>query len=177
MNTVKTNKINKIVTHLLSKASITKPPVDVEKIATMCNIEIRKKPFEDKEKLSGVLVRDSNKVVIGVNSNDNSHRQRFTIAHEIGHFFLHEIDQIFIDKAFGVHFRNDKSSLGIDVKEIEANAFASLLLIPDEFILQDLQKKSIDIMDDSLAISNLADKYEVSLQAMNLKLGKLLSGI
>jgi Zn-dependent peptidase ImmA (M78 family) len=65
------------------------PSVPVEQIAESYGIELRYEPAE--QELSGALIRKGRKeVVIGVNSSHHPNRQRFTIAHEIAHFLLHE---------------------------------------------------------------------------------------
>ena len=63
---------------------------------------VRYAPFDGQ--MSGLLHRseDGNRAVIGVNSRHPTVRQRFSIAHELGHLALHkpafQIDQ----HAFGV---------------------------------------------------------------------------
>ncbi len=65
-------------------------------------------------------------------------RQRFTIAHELGHFFLHRASStVFVDAA-PIFFRDESSSNGSQREEIEANAFAAELLMPEDAIRQRL---------------------------------------
>jgi hypothetical protein len=51
-------------------------------------------------------------------------RQRFTVAHELGHFFMHK--KPIVDRA-----RVLRRSLQWDRKELEANVFAAELLTPN----------------------------------------------
>lgn len=171
--------IEKFVLELLDGNKITQPPVDVEKIAKYLNIKVKKHPYNSKNDLSAMLIRDDKNVLIGVNSNHSEQRQRFSIAHEIGHFLLHEGDKLFVDREikYKVNFRDSKSSLGIDSNEIEANRFASSLLIPDRFISKDLTSYEIDIDDKNnieKVCSELADIYNVSLASMMLKVSSKL---
>src|SRR3954470_4270018 len=69
--------------------------------------------------------------IIGINSSHPETRKRFTIAHEMGHLVLHQLDQVHVDKQFLVKLRDDISSQAIDPHEIEANAFAAALLMPE----------------------------------------------
>ncbi|MCZ8518858.1 ImmA/IrrE family metallo-endopeptidase [Paenibacillus caseinilyticus] len=63
---------------------------------------------------------------IHINSNSNEAEQRFTCAHELGHFILHpKVNTPFLRK---------NTLLSIDRIEREANEFAVELLIPDELI-------------------------------------------
>lgn len=170
--------IGRLVTDLLKKSGIQESPVDVEKITKLLNIELRKRPHDSNTGISGILIRDGNKVILGVNSKHHEHRQRFSIAHEIGHFLLHEGNEVFIDREYKVNFRDNNSSLGTNIQEIEANAFAGLLLIPDEFLQKDLEKYEIDIQDskeiEKLA-KTLSKKYNVSPVSMMLRLSSNLN--
>lgn len=172
MNRLKRDRISKIVSDLLLKCSIKKLPIDVEEIARVLNIEIKKSPYDGEKGVSGVLIRDSSKNIIGVNTTDNEHRQRFTMAHEIGHFLLHAGNQIYVDRKYNVNFRDKKSGEGTDNEEIEANTFASMLLIPDNFLLKDLRKNDTDILNTK-DIKFLADRYNVSPEAMSLRLSRV----
>jgi Zn-dependent peptidase ImmA (M78 family) len=123
--------------------------------------------------MSGMVHRKPDgTAVIGVNSMEAPTRQRFTIAHELGHLLLHKDEDLHVDERFPIAFRNPKSSQAIDDKEIEANQFAAELLMPEEFILKDLKGKDLDIEDDDL-VAELAAKYEVSTQAMTIRLSRL----
>lgn len=172
MNNIKRERIKKVVSDLLTKASIKTLPVQVEEIAKTLNLQIKKSPYHGKNNLSGVLIRNAHENIIGINSNDIEHRQRFSIAHEIGHFLLHEGNQIYVDRKYRVNFRNKKSTEGTDIQEIEANTFASMLLIPEEFLLNDLKKFEIDFLDSN-DIEKLVSRYNVSSAAMSFRLSRI----
>ena len=74
-------------------------PVDVDSVAQSYGIEIRKDDVSDK--LSGFLVRSTKggNPIIGVNCKHHPNRQRFTIAHELGHYLLHEGEVVHFDGA------------------------------------------------------------------------------
>lgn len=175
MNRVKwaEKKANK----LLDSLNINQIPIPVEEIAHRLNINISYEPFEGD--LSGVLFRDNSDTIIGVNSNESDKRQRFTIAHELGHFVLHEGDQLHIDHNFKVNFRNSVSSQGSNFNEIEANAFAASLLMPEKLV-REIYETSIPngvdpFSDDdhSKEIALLAKLFNVSKTAMLIRLSKL----
>jgi Zn-dependent peptidase ImmA (M78 family) len=96
-------------------------------------------------------------------------RQRFTIAHEIGHLLLHEHDQVHVDRGFRVRLRSDISSQGTDRDEMEANRFAAELLMPLKMLQADVQSLEFDLTDDD-ALWALAKRYGVSTQAMTYRL-------
>mgnify|MGYP006435527497 CR=1 FL=1 len=165
---------NKIIDELKIKSG----SVNVEKIAESMGVEVLKLNFSD-DNLSGILkkIGKSGKPVIAVNSNHSKERRRFTIAHEIGHFILHNFDTIHIDSDSRMYFRDGKSSLGSDIKEIQANQFAAELLMPERFLVKDLQEFYKNEKEDNILgfIKKSADKYRVSKQAMTIRIGSLLS--
>jgi Zn-dependent peptidase ImmA (M78 family) len=123
--------------------------------------------------MSGFLYRDANQTVTGVNTIHGKTRQNFTIAHETGHLLLHDQEQMHVDHEFRVRLRDDVSSKGTDDAEREANLFAASLLMPKEFLENDLAKEVyVDILDDS-TFRSLARKYGVSTQALVNRLKNL----
>lgn len=154
-----------------------KLPIDLERAATALKVALKYEPFD--EDLSGVLVKGGNRVVIGVNSTHAVRRQRFTVAHELGHFVLGHAGEVFVDKTLRhqtmVIRRDGKSSLGVDTEEIEANRFAAELLMPPKLVSEQVSKriaKRAHIAPEEM-ISELADVFQVSQQAMEIRLTNL----
>jgi len=149
--------------------------VPIEKIAQDEGLEIKHLSLSDS--VSGAMKRKnrSGKPVIIVNENDTEERKRFTIAHELGHFLLHSLSPQYIDK-HRIYFRDADSSTGEDIKEIQANQFAAELLMPTNLLKKDFHEHSSLIQDDnpSKLIRKLANKYQVSEQAMSIRIGKFL---
>lgn len=160
-------RIEQHVEEILKQCDITGPPVPVNRVARVLGLEVYMQPFEGD--LSGILIREGGKAILGVNSSHHIHRRRFTIAHEMGHFLLHEGNRVFVDRSYRVSLRSSISSLGTDLEEIEANTFASMILIPEQFLLKDLQAEDIDI-EDTRGIERLARKYRVSPQTITFRL-------
>jgi len=168
------NRIEKLIEELLKQCDIKKPPVPVKRIAKSLGLELKfEPPLQGQGEISGVLIREGNKAIVGVNKAHATTRQRFTIAHEIGHYLLHEGDRIFVDRSYKVgNLRDSVSSQGTSFEEIEANTFASLLLIPEQFLSKNLMGENIDIEGPNSAekIKALAKKYKVSPQAMSFRI-------
>jgi Zn-dependent peptidase ImmA (M78 family) len=162
-------RIRQEVNKLLRQCGIHEPPIKVEAIAKSLGVVVRFEPFEDD--ISGVLYRDESSTIIGVSSLHHSNRQRFTIAHEIGHLILHEME-VHVDKGYRVVLRDSVSSKAVDPAEIDANRFAAELLMPASILRQDVRLYLHDIEDDA-ELRNLARKYRVSTQAMAYRLGNL----
>lgn len=156
---------------LLQRAGISKPPIPIERIARHLGAEVRREPFEGD--LSGMLFREGDRTIVGVNSLHPRSRQRFTIAHEIGHLELHEREGIHLDRKFPIVRRRDGlSSLAVEPTEIEANSFAAELLMPASMLEDDIDEADPFFEDEELT-GWLANRYDVSLQAMAIRLGNL----
>lgn len=155
---------------LLEELDIRELPIPVDTIAEELGVSLRLEPLEGG--LSGVLFRDhGGGQVIGVNSLHAPVRQRFTIAHELGHLRLHE-DALYVD---GLVRRDDKSSLALDPQEIEANAFAAELLMPRKLVLRELAHRVPEgtVADPTRLLRQLARAFAVSEQAMEFRLVNL----
>src|ERR1044071_1225176 len=71
-------------------------PVDIEKILQSYDITIRSQIME--ESMSSMLVIKNGRAVIGVNQAHPATSQRFSLAHELGHYLLHaKTTQVFLD--------------------------------------------------------------------------------
>jgi Zn-dependent peptidase ImmA (M78 family) len=173
---VRRKYISDSVNQLLTKLHIRRAPIQIEKLTKDLGITIQKEMADDE--LSGFLYRnrEHNFTVIGVNAGHAETRQRFTIAHEIGHFFLHELDEIHIDREkVGVQVwrRNEESRQGTNSQEVEANLFAAELLMPSRFISRDLESIRVTDCSDEKIVEHLAELYQVSEQAMTIRLTNL----
>jgi len=152
---------------LLEKNNVRRAPVSVDAIAKALGLDVRYAPTSDD--VSGALIRNGNSAVIAVNSAQHENRQRFTIAHEIGHFILHKRTERHFDEDFRIDYRNTVSSEATR-DEIEANRFAAALLMPESFLRQDLMKMKVVDSEAEHIVQTLAIRYKVSQRAMELRL-------
>lgn len=158
-------------TRILAKQGVKSVPVPVDRIAEALGAAVAHQALSDGE-ISGMLYRDGVRTVIGVNSNHALKRQRFTIAHEIGHLVLHKGRPVLVDTSVRVNWRDDTSSKASDREEIEANAFAAELLMPQKLVRHEIErllKKDRKIVDRKLT-KVLAEAFDVSVDAMNYRL-------
>lgn len=165
------NEIEQKASDLLKEHDFFEAPVRVLELAGELSIDVTYEDLDDE--ISGVLViADNGKVGMGLNDFHHPNRQRFTIAHELGHFVLHSTQKnLFID-ASPTYFRDQKSTKGNDDVEIQANAFAAALLMPKELIHQAISDNNIDYLDE-YDISKLAEIFRVSEQALTIRLVRL----
>ena len=121
---------------LIEEANIARWPVRVDRLAKERGIKIRYEPLDDE--LSGMCFYKDAVAFVGVNARHAPNRQRFTIAHEIGHILLHQ-DVLqkgaHVDKTITMLRRDGESAQGSVLIEIQANQFAAALLMP-EFLIR-----------------------------------------
>jgi len=156
---------------ILNRFEITSIPVSVERIAAALDIQIKMAPSSD---FSGLLIRKSHTALIGINKEEPHTRQRFTIAHELGHYFLDKRKDAFVDNKASIEYRDNKSHASRSAKESRANMFAAALLMPRPHVKKDFKRmvsKSGVFLEDHLSL--LADKYLVSREAMQIRLKEL----
>lgn len=163
-------QVKAMVSKLLRDGEIRQPPIPVDRVARNLGLRVRHVPFEGE--ISGSLIRQGKDALVGVNSMHHENRQRFTLAHEMGHFLLHKGDRVILDRSFRVNLRDTNGKNTEDPEEVEANLFAAELLMPEEFLVNSLRDKKIDIEEDDI-IEALANDYKVSPQAMTYRLVNL----
>ncbi|MHB1950430.1 MAG: ImmA/IrrE family metallo-endopeptidase [Acidiferrobacteraceae bacterium] len=162
---MKNREITNQADQLLVKMKVTAAPVPVLEMAGALGIKVRTGPLPDE--LSGFLVREEEAVVIGVNSLHPKPRQAFTLAHELGHYFLHPSGN-FVDRTL-IYFRDTRSAEAVDAKEIQANRFAADLLMPERFLHSALKGKTVDL-EDERRLGDLAKSFGVSVQALMFRI-------
>lgn len=133
-------------------------PVDLVYIASQNNIEIEY--VDEEDEYCGEIDMDVSPILIKVNKNHAETRQRFTIAHELGHYFLgHGSRNRIVDKRSNMY--------SYDPIEYMANDFASKLLMPGIFIDFLLENKRVTTVND------IAREFYVSPEAAKIRCKKL----
>ena len=158
---------------------IEAPPVPVERIASALlglyideADDLRTLPGApaDQGRLSGML--DAEAMVIWVDRGEvrrSPGRRRFTIAHEVGHLLLHGpvVHESFCDRPADVQEIEEGPPASelpeLRQREREANLFARELLMP-EFLVNEQARAT------GFNLPALADRFEVSVPAMRLRL-------
>lgn len=161
---------------ILAEHKIRNAPVPVEKIARSY-ADVLKQPIQGE--VSGMLVPlDAGSWVIVVNSLHTAVRQRFTIAHELGHLILHGYTTPHADRGFRIRRRDAQSSEGSVLEEIEANQFAAELLMPYDLLMKKIAGTRLDyapaVDDDDSELAELAKAFQVSRQALSIRLSHIL---
>lgn len=148
---------------LIKSLGITTLPVDPFAIARTRQIEVQAKPARNAG-VSGMLIRVGNEFAIGYATHiDNEPFQRFSVSHELGHYFLPEHPDAVIG-ANGIH----ESRAGFasnDRYEIEADRFAAGLLMPRHLFFPALERAGQGLA----AIEGLAALCKTSLHATAIR--------
>jgi hypothetical protein len=142
-------------------------PVDPHAIAASRDIEVKAKP-DTAGGVSGMLLRHGNNFGIMYATHVKSEGfQRFSIGHELGHFFLDgHIDHIL--PGDGVH-TSHAGFISADPYELEADYFAAGLLMPEWLFKRPLSK-----LDPGLAaVEAMAKLCETSLTATAIRCAEL----
>lgn len=151
-----TEKIAQSVLNRVFKNEIVYP-VDVNIIADDFDIPVYSQKLDDN--LAGCFISETGKSAIVINSKDPMTRQRFTLAHELGHFisykFQEKVGSIFDE-------RGALASLGTDSEEIFANKFAAEILMPKEEFLEQMKKFNGDI-------NKVSEYFNVSKYAIEIR--------
>lgn len=96
-------------------------------------------------------------------------RRRFTIAHELGHLFLH-MGYLINEELWRKQDQNVYERSGSSEKEYQANEFAAAFLMPKE----DYFRKMNESMDgNKVNTSKIAEYFNVSVEAASNR-GKFL---
>lgn len=170
MAKVRKSVVRQTADNLLKKYAISACPVPVQRIAEGEGVGV----FVDDElppNISGYLARNENGAVIVVQEQHHPKRQRFSIAHELGHFLLHSPRDYRVSKDTHFVFRDEISGTGTVPEEIEANQFAAELLMPKAMVVKALE--SYTGLSFNAAVNQLASDFDVSPHAMGIRLSVL----
>ena len=145
--------------------NLTRRPYNSFQIAEALGVRIESDFDFDKMQTSGSIERYGDKYfTIWINPMDNTKRQNFTLAHELGHL----VNDMFNDEK--------KISDNIDtIYKSNNNKFALELLMPESEIFADLLKitnSKQDITSTDL-VHKMSDVYQVSKLAMGIRLEQL----
>lgn len=149
---------------------IATPPVPIEKIADFLlelNIEWLPIPDTDEAPILAYLNPDSRTIRL------NEHRlglfeqypgvYEYTLAHEIGHYQLHLIDEALPDQRYLCRYKQ----AGQDRREWQAERFASWLLMPAHLMEPALAGVNLYRWSE---LYRLRDKFQVSITALRIRL-------
>lgn len=138
-------------------------PVDPFAIARRMGIKVLLGDLPDD--ISGMIRQDdTGQVLMYIDTDESPRRQRFTAAHELGHYAERassgQLDEPFVDR------RGDLATRGTSPSEIFANEFAASLLMPSALVRRLYRHNGLRAWE-------LAKFFEVSPQAAEIRLQNL----
>jgi Zn-dependent peptidase ImmA (M78 family)/DNA-binding XRE family transcriptional regulator len=148
---------------LLAAAGVTKPPIDVEALAAGTGVRVVPRLVHD---IDGLVVELDSGPAIWVNRDQAWTRQRFTIAHELGHYLLRHSDRFHVDFGGDLAPSATGEHPGYSWRaERAANDFAANLLMPAPMV-----REAFKLTEE---VKFLATQFDVSPAAMGFRLSAL----
>ena len=166
MSQVRNQFVRQMARKILAESKVKSPPVDLLQILSTHGIGYEEvEDFPDT--VDALIVEDGPKVYAAVNARQHPHRRRFSLAHELGHYFMHRDgmpeEPITIDNP-------PSDDLGAATKspaEIEADLFAGELLVPLEMLKPHVQK----------GIPELSKLFLVSEQVISIAISRHMKAL
>jgi Zn-dependent peptidase ImmA (M78 family) len=139
-------------------------PVPVDPIAIARKLDIKVFTADLAQDVSGMLVMQAGRdTEIYLNRTDSYNRQRFTCAHELGHWAKHVAEGVDNDRI--VDLRDSLATTGKDPVERYANQFAAALLMPRDEVMR--------LVERGYGPVALADALRVSVDAASFRITNL----
>jgi Zn-dependent peptidase ImmA (M78 family) len=162
------DEVEEAAAEVLRRHSLFSVPVDPVVLANREGIKVLNARFSEPE-LAGMIAKRHGASTILVDQTDPPFRKRFTIAHELGHHFLHLTgdEGEFVDSERDL-FRSTEfqgEEMTARRPEIQANWFAAALLMPAQFVRAEFAK--------TRDLDALAERFNVSAAAMGYRLETL----
>lgn len=140
-----------------------KCPVPIDAIIAEMGVPLRYQPLPDN--VSGWIERQNGGYRIVVNSNHAPTRQRFTAAHELGHYIYHRDllgEGVGDNRAYRTDGTDRPNANIRPMHERQANSFAANVLMPRHALTNTAGQ----------SVSELAARFGVSKDAMRIRLGR-----
>ena len=143
-------------------------PADVRSAVNELGGEILEMAFDDMAYEAAVRKIDNGRFEIRLRDGVGVQRERFSVAHELGHLFIHMGFQTDDLKWNGIPEgeSSERARYGVSESEYEANEFAAALLMPEAPFRQVVDELA---KDDRIDMSEVAERFGVSVSAARLR--------
>ena len=138
-------------------------PVNMQQVIANLNGELKAITFEDSS-ISGRIQKVGTKFEISYNAEHSPFRSEFTIAHELGHLFLHMGYLVNPEKwnSINEYYDSPKYRQGYSEEEYEANQFAGAFLMPQTEYREFIKNNS---NNNRISVNLIAEHFNVSFDA------------
>ena len=149
--------------NLVKQLCIVSLPINPIEIAEQHGIPCKSEVIQG---FSGCLVKQGDVFGIIYSSKFNNEGfVRFTVAHELGHYFLPLHPDLLFPKGDGIHHSHNGFT-SCDIHELEADHFAAGLLMPQHLFREAIDKENIS---GFYAIEALSEKCKTSITATAIR--------
>lgn len=156
------------VAGIVSKNLNLNVPVEVEKIPILLGGKLTYVDNIKDAEAEAMISKRGDSFEIQIEKDGYEPRDRFSIAHELGHLFLHMgflIDEN-IWKESSAYQDSVYYRAGHSIEEYEANEFAGALLMPKEVFLQVAKD---NFQNGNYYLQPIADYFRVSIDAVRIR--------
>lgn len=157
--------INSLTQDILNSFNIPIPIQDIDELVASLGGSIQ----TDLSYTDGMVIKEGESFKILVSPFQDEKRRRFTIAHELGHLFLH-MGYLTNDELWKHQNENVYHRLGSSEKEYQANEFAAAFLMPKDEYLK-IMNENVD--GNKVNTFKIAEYFNVSVEAASNR-GKFL---
>ena len=187
-------EIQKVAEEALSLLNYTSGAVDVTKLSAALGLELSYSERVIRDADGGLILGSAQFTErrIEINQHNNPNQERFTIAHEIGHFCLkHDrylLAESIVERDLYIDTETE-DAFNFERLEIQANLFGSMLLLPEKQFrwAVAMQRQALDIQDRGFGyifvdhqrcnyvpyyqlLTNLSQLFGASKQAVEIRL-------
>ncbi len=135
---------------------LSEPPLPILEVAENYGLSVRAVVFSDLPVISSVI--DIERKIIYINERYSIEHQRFSIAHELGHWILHK-DKLLQDPSLSIYYIKPIAAEKEPVKK-EVNCFAVNLLVPKRLL-----KKYGNLSNIELAVIFAVSRQVIGYQS------------
>lgn len=177
MNELRKKEIIQTVNAIIGQYGDTESKVDVVNVASKLGFKVLS--LADEAPFKGIIIvnksSDNSGIfstfgnrIIAFKKNLEKRQNRFIMAHELGHYFLHS-ENLFTEKnIFSYEYHSSKSN---DSLEEEANYFAANLLVPESLFKEKYAEyKNASSNNEILLEQLLSDFFDVDIQCIEKRI-------
>lgn len=165
MNSATRTMINSLTQDILTSFDVQIPIQDIDGLVGRLGGSVQ----TDISCTDGAVVKEGDNFRIFVSPFQDERRRRFTIAHELGHLFLH-MGYLTNAELWKRQDENIYHRLGSSEKEYQANEFAAAFLMPKNEYLKVMNE---NISGNKVNTPKIAEYFNVSVEAASNR-GKFL---
>ena len=159
----------------LERIDLYRPPVNPVTVANKLGMRVMSGVFKDSSVISMVSIKGGNSgIFVAESKSDAPYLLRVAVAHALGHYFLHLLkdgvtkDGKILDRHIDMFWEREPDEGPLSKEhlwEIEANQFASELLMPEKYVKEEWGKKP--------NILSMAQTFGVTEEAIGQRIANL----